>query len=1295
MRKIRSFLRGALWCVGGVLAVVLLAGAGLALRLVSGPIETSVPQSLLDRVVAEAAPGWHVAASGAQLDFSSDDGLSGLKLHDVVLSDRGGHEVVRAPVLGLRFALAASLDPSEALTVREVALTGASVDVTRDESGAFRLALGDLGGEAGDGESDPFAGLAGLDVAALPSLRIEEAEIRYTDLARGTSWQTEKAQLTLTPSQEGLAGSMTMQVAGGIGGAQIDAFHRSGDGSVTATLILNAVRPSRVAALDPMLAPLERIDAPLSGRLTVEADRDGAFRRVNSNLTAGAGSLTLGEAATALESFTAALDCDVAAARCEIGALSLVSDTVSAQGKGSLRQTEAGDIALGLVLADLSAQRGDVQIGAAGSSLTATVDAETGAVEVERLSLGEVAVSGLPDGASARAGRVDVVGRFDPATGTLSLPTLAAEGLRLREAGGVEQSLGQVTAAVTLESETLDIARIVARDLDIAGEGARVRAALLRGGATVDLAAARVEPVSVVLENLNIERHGASASTIAVASLGGAVDLAAQTLTGGKVTLRDAMLAVPELYRAPVSVSSATLDLAAARDGEVLKLALGGAKAVLDGLPATAKGNFALRGDGTALGRVEASLGPVALDRVPRHWPLGVAPGGLAWVSANVGGGQVESLTLAAQFDEARPERDTLDLEFRFADAAVSFVPGMPPITAASGTGKVTLDRLDLKLSGGKVVAAGEGPLLLKGSEFAIADFSPAIPSGQVKLRARGGVRSVLRLLDTEPLGVIAPTGFDIAKAEGHAEVRVLLDLPLADDLDIDDVRFDARAKIRDYNLIEPETALPVEGDLLLVKATGEGLSLQSDARIGGLAARLGYSQGFGRVKPGEPESILTLESFLSLADFARHGLVLDDYLDGLTAMKARIELFGKGAARINADADLTNVALKAEPLGWAKPAGVPATIRLSGFRNPDGAGRIEALSLSGEGLSAEGSIGFARDGAITRANFSRIKLGSVVDTGVIFGRKTNGDAGLVVKGAQLDLRKVFAATLEGEAPGPRGGSDASEMTINLDLGRVFLRDDLAVFDMRGGARLRGGGLHGAQIDGKLNGSAPARLLAERRRTGTAIRLTAPDAGAFLRALGVFDGAYDGALTLDAISRDGASPSEIVGRIHVAGMVVHDAATLGRVLSGGAAQAFLGDLAEGGIAFTKIELPFRGVGPNWRIEDGVAYGPQIGLTLEGGFDVASGALGLNGSVSPAYAINGALGNVPVLGTLLTGGEGGGVFGVTFAVNGDTNEPEVTVNPLSALAPGFLRRIVAEVGKGGTEPAAAGAPVRDR
>jgi hypothetical protein len=46
--------------------------------------------------------------------------------------------------------------------------------------------------------------------------------------------------------------------------------------------------------------------------------------------------------------------------------------------------------------------------------------------------------------------------------------------------------------------------------------------------------------------------------------------------------------------------------------------------------------------------------------------------------------------------------------------------------------------------------------------------------------------------------------------------------------------------------------------------------------------------------------------------------------------------------------------------------------------------------------------------------------------------------------------------------------------------------------------------------------------------------------------------------------------------------------------------------------------------------------------------------------------------VPLVGELLSGGEGQGMFAARYSVKGGEKSPEVSVNPLSILTPGFLR-----------------------
>jgi hypothetical protein len=62
---------------------------------------------------------------------------------------------------------------------------------------------------------------------------------------------------------------------------------------------------------------------------------------------------------------------------------------------------------------------------------------------------------------------------------------------------------------------------------------------------------------------------------------------------------------------------------------------------------------------------------------------------------------------------------------------------------------------------------------------------------------------------------------------------------------------------------------------------------------------------------------------------------------------------------------------------------------------------------------------------------------------------------------------------------------------------------------------------------------------------------------------------------------------------------------------------------------------------------------------------------MRGTLVPAYAVNSILNNIPLIGTLL-GGPGSGVFAATYRMTGSLDDPDISVNPLATLAPGFLR-----------------------
>jgi hypothetical protein len=90
------------------------------------------------------------------------------------------------------------------------------------------------------------------------------------------------------------------------------------------------------------------------------------------------------------------------------------------------------------------------------------------------------------------------------------------------------------------------------------------------------------------------------------------------------------------------------------------------------------------------------------------------------------------------------------------------------------------------------------------------------------------------------------------------------------------------------------------------------------------------------------------------------------------------------------------------------------------------------------------------------------------------------------------------------------------------------------------------------------------------------------------------------------------------------------------------------------------------------VHDGLVKGMAIGGTIDGYIDYAHSDVRMRGTFVPLYGINNMFGQIPIVGLFL-GGSNEGLIGVTYEVVGPPDAPVLRVNPISAVAPGLLRK----------------------
>jgi hypothetical protein len=177
------------------------------------------------------------------------------------------------------------------------------------------------------------------------------------------------------------------------------------------------------------------------------------------------------------------------------------------------------------------------------------------------------------------------------------------------------------------------------------------------------------------------------------------------------------------------------------------------------------------------------------------------------------------------------------------------------------------------------------------------------------------------------------------------------------------------------------------------------------------------------------------------------------------------------------------------------------------------------------------------------------------------------------------------------------------------------------------------------------------------------------DAGAFFRFNDIYPKIIGGDMwvALDPQSADKA-PQE--GILNVRDFAVRGEASLDRV-AGGPPQQPGGQSP--GVEFSRLRVDFTRSLGRFTIRDGLVKGPVIGATVDGYIDYHRNDVRMRGTFVPLYGINNIFGQIPIVGLFLGGGSNEGLLGLTYEVVGPPNAPVLRVNPISAVAPGLLRK----------------------
>ena len=689
---------------------------------------------------------------------------------------------------------------------------------------------------------------------------------------------------------------------------------------------------------------------------------------------------------------------------------------------------------------------------------------------------------------------------------------------------------------------------------------------------------------------------------------------------------------------------------------------------------ATAKGIVTRVGD---IGAISATLDVPTLPVIDlqKYWPPGYGyRAARSWVTTNLREGTISSATanLTARLQIAGPkagdfELDSVNGRFSVEGFTLDYLAPLPPITGAAATATFSNTRFDLAVREGLV-----GALSVADGAVNILNIGAPRIDMSISTLVTGPVRDALAILNHPRLDLLTRVGLQSGEAQGSHATRLQISFPLLDDLRPEDVQIGATSNveglalndvIQGQGIKETDMSLEVSNDRL----QASGSTLFADTRT-----RFSWSEDFS----GKTDTIRRLEVNLAADKKIREIFDTDypDILEGPVSLNAVYKEDRTYGESVSVGLNLKDAKFSVPGFDWTKPAGREGKASVTVLLNKGKLVAIPNFDIDADIFSTVGNLTF---------HYPPDDPGPSIQT--LFLKHFKLGATEFTARAQLNAEGTYMVNFTGQ------GFDAAPF-VGKDFGGVDTRS-IPAFSLKGnfekfwigpGApankvkinlRHDGKRWQRIEVDGALPGGGKAiGINMVPTDNGHKLSIYSADAGVFLKALDVTETIRAGSIEISG-TRVGGPEAQWNGLAEMKRFRVADAPGLARLLTLASLTGINAAISGKGIFFDRLKFPYVFENETVKISEAQAVGSELGITASGSIDFGKDAVDLNGTIVPAYTINSLIGKVPVLDPLLTGEKGGGIFAASYKIKGPVDNPEMVATPLSALAPGFLRKLL--------------------
>lgn len=711
-----------------------------------------------------------------------------------------------------------------------------------------------------------------------------------------------------------------------------------------------------------------------------------------------------------------------------------------------------------------------------------------------------------------------------------------------------------------------------------------------------------------------------------------------------------------------IALSHAYFTLSVLHDGEV-RLTNGQAQLAPYGASApTLAFSFSGRYDHHWQGLLSVKVDKVQARDLPLIWPPQLLPATRQWIATHITAGSAQNadftFNLAAQGDLSHLQIKNIQGGFQINGLSVVWLEGAPPLTDMNG-------QFSMRTADTGIITATSGDVAgirVENGSLALTGLTAENQAGLLKMSLAGPVQTILPVLAAPPLNLLGHVPAEVEKATGNAQANLMVHIPFEDNLTESDITLQMQAVLTDLRVPTPLAGVAYTKGRMVIISNGHQLSATAQADFGGLPANLTMKQDLSSPN-GDTQLTMTGEAgplLWQALGFNTPYTTLQGNAPFTFTVSGPTDSEQQAALTLN----LTPTRLLLPALGWSKSPGQPAKLEAS-------------LSLRGQQLVALQSVEIQAPhltilgrGTGNRFSLEQVKIGRSQMSGTLIRPSKPGTAWILrISGATLDLR-LKALTSSNLPTNTPNDAFATKFPWQADLTFAAVYTAPPPAPSLLAVNLQAAGNGSTLTTATASAQGVSAVVTPQPDGQHRLFLQGDDAGKLLDILGVYSGIRGGTLNLSAIYGNGPVQGVLklddIRLLHAPGFVkILQAATLY-----GIAEAASGP----GLLLNHTVIPFTLNQTLLTLHGADSYSEALGFTADGTINISHNTCDLETTIIPAYALNSFLGKIPLIGHLFTAEKGGGLFAMRAHVQGPLNDPDVSVNPLSVLTPGFLRGI---------------------